>query len=41
MEFNIRQANTVAHALAGATTLSASPTTYFDISSYIDTLIFL
>lgn len=39
-EFNIRQTNVVVHALVGATLLSASPTTYFDISSYIDTLIF-
>lgn len=39
VEFNRRQTNLVAHALAGATTLSTSSTTYFEMTSCIDTLV--
>jgi len=39
VEFSRRQANAAAHALAGEASFLASPTTYFRIPSYIESII--
>jgi len=39
IEFHIPQTNEVVHVFIGETTFSASPTTYFDVPNYINTLI--